>query len=79
MKLISRLVSPLLLGLVLFSGVSSAEMHEGQSIEGMQVHSVWVCAVPPSSRMSAADMVLRNNTADDDHLVSTESDVAQSV
>ena len=79
MKLATQLVSPILLGLALFSGGVSAEMHNDHSQEGMLVHEAWVRAVPPTSRMSAAYMVLHNNTADDDHLVSAESDVAQSV
>ena len=80
MKLITRFISPFLLGVaLLFSTNAVAQEHEGGDIEGIQPHNAWVRAVPPSSKMSAAYMVLRNNTAEDDHLVSAESDIADSV
>ena len=79
MKSVAKLISPILLGIALFTGMANAEMHGGKSMEGMQVHGAWVRAVPPTSRMSAAYMVLMNNTGDDDHLVSAESEVAKSV
>jgi copper(I)-binding protein len=79
MKRALQLITPILLGLVLVT-TARAEMHEEEhSKEGMLVHEAWVRAVPPSSKMSAAYMVLHNNTGDDDHLVSAESDVAKAV
>jgi hypothetical protein len=79
MKLAPLFASPILIGMALFSGITAAEMHEGQEMKALQVHGAWVRAVPPTSRTSAAYMVLNNNTADDDHLVSAESDVATNV
>lgn len=79
MKRATQLASSILFGLTLFSGIAGAEMHNGHNMEGMQVQNAWVRAVPPTSKMSAAYMVLHNNTAGDDDLVSVESDVAKSV
>lgn len=79
MKTVTAILSATFLGLSLFAGSVSAESHGGHDKEGMMVHKAWVRAVPPSSKMSAAYMVLNNGTADDDHLVSAESDVAKSV
>ena len=79
MKRAIRFASPILIGMILFSGSAGAEMHEGQSNDGIQVHNAWVRAVPPTSRMSAAYMELRNNSGEDDHLVSAESNAAKTV
>lgn len=79
MKNVIAIVSATLMGLSLFAGSASADSHGGQGMQGMVVHKAWVRAVPPTSRMSAAYMVLNNNSGDDDHLVSAESDVAESV
>jgi hypothetical protein len=78
MKRAQLLITPILLGLALVS-TASAEMHMDHDKEGMLVHQAWVRAVPPTSTMSAAYMVLQNNSADDDHLVSADSDVAKAV
>ena len=79
MKLLKTLMLPSLLGLSLLSGNAAADSHKGHEMAGMQVHQAWVRAVPPSSKMSAAYMVLQNNSGDEDHLVSAESDVANAV
>ena len=81
MKLLKQLLMPSLLGISLLAGNASAEMKMDMdhSKEGMLVHKAWVRAVPPTSKMSAAYMILHNNTMDADHLVSAESDVANSV
>ncbi len=82
MKLLKQLILPSLLGLSLVAGNAAASSHEHEGamkMEGVQVHQAWVRAVPPSSKMSAAYMVIHNNGMDDDHLVSAESDVAKSV
>jgi copper(I)-binding protein len=78
MKRALELITPLLLGLALVA-TARAEMHMDHDKEGMLVHEAWVRAVPPTSKMSAAYMVLHNNTGADDHLVSAESDVAKAV
>jgi len=81
MKALTTLLGTAVLGLALFAGSACAESHGGQNHAkpDVMVHQAWVRAVPPSSRMSAAYMVLNNGTADDDHLLSAESDVAKNV
>ena len=81
MNLLKQIALSSLLGLSLFSAGANAEikMDMDHSKEGMLVHKAWVRAVPPSSKMSAAYMILHNNTMDADHLVSAESDVANTV
>jgi copper(I)-binding protein len=74
-----RIISSILFGLTLISSAATAEMHNDHDKEGMLVHEAWVRAVPPTSKMSAAYMMLHNNTADDDHLVSAESNIAKAV
>ncbi len=79
MKRAKHLLGTILISFGLLSGTAAAEMHNDHDKEGMLVHEAWVRAVPPTSKMSAAYMMLHNNTADDDHLVSAESDAAQTV
>lgn len=79
MKTVTTLLSSALLGLSLLSGNVSASSHGGHAETSVMVHNAWVRAVPPTSKMSAAYMVLENVSADDDHLVSAESDVAENV
>jgi copper(I)-binding protein len=80
MKSLLKFISPILIGLAMASSNASAvEPHSMKEMTPMQVHGAWVRAVPPSSKMSAAYMMLNNTARDDDHLVSAESDVAQTV
>jgi copper(I)-binding protein len=79
MNIVKQLILPSLLGLSLVAGNAAAEMHQGHASAGIEVHKAWVRAVPPTSKMSAAYMMLHNNSGDDDHLVSAESDVAKTV
>lgn len=79
MKTLMQLFFSSLLGLSLIGGTATADMHMGHNKEAVQIHKAWVRAVPPTSKMSAAYMMLHNNTMEDDHLVSAESDVAKTV
>lgn len=79
MNKITAALTTALLGLSLFAGNAYAGSHGGDNMEAMMVHKAWVRAVPPTSKMSAAYMVLNNGTAEDDHLVSADSDVAKNV
>ena len=81
MKLLKSVILPSLLGLSLFAGSAAADSHghKGHDMSGIQVHKAWVRAVPPSSKMSAAYMMLHNNSTAEDHLVSAESNVAKVV
>ncbi|MGM0593969.1 MAG: copper chaperone PCu(A)C [Pseudomonadota bacterium] len=79
MKTVTTLLTSALLGLSLLSTTAIAGSHEGHEEEGVMVHNAWVRAVPPTAKMSAAYMELKNTTGDDDHLVSAESDVAKNV
>lgn len=85
MKTVKHLLVSSLLGLSLAIGSANAADHmqnqaaKEHNQEGLFVHKPWVRAVPPSSRMSAAYMIIHNNTMDEDHLVRATSNVAETV
>lgn len=81
MKALTTILGTAVLGLSLFTGSAVAGSHGDNDHDkpGVMVHEAWVRAVPPSSKMSAAYLVVHNNTDSEEHLVSAESEVADSV
>jgi copper(I)-binding protein len=79
MNLAKTLLAPIMIGLAFMSTGAAAETHGKHAESGIEIKQAWVRAVPPTSKMSAAYMVLHNMGGDDDHLVSAESDVADAV
>lgn len=67
------------LALLGLSHSASADDHGTTAAEGITIAHAWVRAVPPTSKMSAAYLVINNASNDADHLVSAESNVAKNV
>ena len=79
MKAVTKILGIALLGLAMFSGSAAAESHSSHNKAGIKVMDAWVRAVPPTSKMSAAYMIIHNNTEKENQLISAETDVAKSV
>lgn len=79
MKAFTEILSIALLGLVVISGSAAADSHNTHNEDGIKVMDAWVRAVPPTSKMSAAYMIIHNSTEKDNQLQNAKTDVAKNV